>query len=144
LIKAGAMSQNGVVDNAGHTLIPADKLTGSQLFAQSLGFRPDAVAEVQSRNNAERDLQKSISDQKKELLAQYANAKEADARQDVYNEVREFNRKHPGSLIDTAALFKAKAAKAEADRELQQYGVRAKNKQLPELRAAGARYNVQD
>jgi hypothetical protein len=143
LVKAGAMSQRGVVDNAGRTIIPADKLTGPQIFAQSLGFRPEEVAEKQNAANAMRTAQQNIMDQKKDLLAQYAKADEADARQDVYHQVQEFNAKHPGFAIDASTLLKAKAARVEAERELQQYGVRARNKQLPELQREGQRYNTQ-
>jgi hypothetical protein len=142
LVKAGAMTQQGVMDNAGHTLIPADKLSAPQIFAQSLGFRPDAVAEMQARRTAERNEQQNIVDRQRELLNRYART-EGDERQEVYNDVRDFNAKHPGFAIDTSALMRARAARMASDQQLQQYGIRAKNRQLPELLKEGERYNVQ-
>src|SRR5208282_2444190 len=65
LVKSGAMASQGVVNNAGSTLIPADQLTGPQLFAQALGFRPEHIAEVQDRNNAEKTALQNLQDQRK-------------------------------------------------------------------------------
>jgi len=142
LVKAGQMSQQGVVNNAGTTLIPADKLSGGEIFAQSLGFHPDAVAEVQNRNNAERSALLNITDQKKALVKEFAAAEPNDRRA-VRDKVKEFNTRHPGFAIDSSSLVRAAAAKAVADLEMQKYGVRARAKQLPEVTGAGSAFNVQ-
>ena len=141
LVKSGAMASQGVVNNAGSTLIPADKLTGPELFAQSLGFRPEAVAEVQDRNNAERTALANIQDQRKSLLRDYAQAS-PDKRAEIRQQTQAFNQQHPGFRIDYSSLQKAVAAKQQSDREMQQYGVRLKGRQLPEIAQAGAAYNV--
>ena len=54
----------------------------------------------------------------------------------------EFNKQHPGFSIDSSTLLRAVAAKAQVDREMQMYGVRAKARQLPELTGAGSVYNT--
>jgi len=141
LIKAGIMSDRGVVNNAGTTLIPADKLSGPQIFAQSLGFRPEQVAETQDRNNAERNVLQNLTDQRKALLRKYA-ASDPDQRQAVRDEITAFNKQHPGFAIDASATLKAVAARQAAERELQQYGVKARMKQLSEVSAAGSPYNL--
>lgn len=142
LVKAGQMSQKGVVNNAGTTLIPADQLSAGEIFAQSLGFRPDQVAEVQNRNNAERTALQNTMDQRKDLIKQFASAEPND-RGTVRDKVKEFNIQHPGFAVDGGTLIKAAAQKAVADLEMQKYGVRARAKQLPEVTGAGAAYNVQ-
>ncbi len=142
LVKAGMLSQKGLVNNAGSTLIPADKISGGQVFAQSLGFKPDEIAEVQARNNAERTTLQNLGDQKKALIKDFVSA-EPNARGPVRDQVSKFNTAHPGFAIDTSTLLRALAAKAETDREMQQYGVRARAKQMPEVTRAGAAYNVQ-
>jgi hypothetical protein len=141
LVKAGVLSQKGLVNNAGTTLIPADKISGPEVFAQALGFRPDAISEVQSRNNAERTELSNLTDVRKQLIAKFATA-EPDDRQAVRTQVMEFNQKHPGFAVDASTLFKAVAARQQQSLEMQQYGVRARARQIPELRAAGAAYNV--
>ena len=141
LVKAGQMSQQGVVNNAGTTLIPADKLSAGQVFAQSMGFRPDEIAEVQNRNNAERNELQNMTDQRKGLIRSFVAA-EPNARQDIRTQVMEFNKQHPGFSIDSSTLLRAVAAKAQTDREMQMYGVRAKARQLPELTRAGGAYNT--
>ena len=141
LVKAGQMSQQGVVNNAGTTLIPADKLSAGQVFAQSMGFRPDEVAEVMDRNSAERNALQNITDQRKALIRSYVAAEPPD-RADVRTKVLEFSKQHPGFAIDASTLLKAVAQKAQADRDMQLYGVRAKAKQLPEITRAGSAYNT--
>lgn len=142
LVKAGQMSQKGVVDNAGNTLIPADKLSAPEIFAQSLGFRPDQIAETLNRNNAERSALQNVSDQKKALIKQFAGA-EPNERQAVREQVQAFNHQHPGFAIDASTLFKAVAQKQATALEMQKYGVRARAKQLPEVTGAGSAFNVQ-
>jgi hypothetical protein len=142
LVKAGAMSQQGVVNNAGSALIPADKLTGPQLFAQSLGFRPEAVTEVQERNTAERNLQGALTDQRKSLIQEYISA-EPNARGDVQQKVNQFNQAHPGFRLAYSDLRRAQVMRAEQQRELQIYGAKVRNKQVPEITAAGSMYNTQ-
>ncbi len=142
LVKAGMLSQKGLVNNAGNTLIPADKISGGQVFAQALGFKPDEIAETQARNNAERTTLQNVSDQKKALIRDFVSA-EPNARGPVRDQVNAFNTQHPGFAIDSSTLFKALASKAQTDREMQLYGVRARAKQLPEVTRAGAAYNVQ-
>jgi len=142
LVKAGAMSQRGVVNNAGSTLIPADKLSGPQIFAQSLGFHPEEVAEVQSRNTAERNLQGALTDQRKSLIQKWAST-EPTERAGVQEEVHQFNLAHPGFSLSYSDLRRAQVLRAEQQRELQTYGAKVRAKQMPEVTAEGARYNVQ-
>ena len=142
LVKSGAMASNGVVNNAGTQLIPAAGLTGPQLFAQALGFRPEKVAEVQDRNNAEKTALANVQDQRKSLIQSYVST-EPNARQAVRDQVRAFNLQHPGFRLDWSTLQKAVVSQQVAQREMQQYGVRLKGRQLPEIAVQGAPYNVQ-
>lgn len=142
LVKAGAMSQNGVVNNAGTTLIPADRLSGPEIFAQSLGFHPEQVAEVQQRNTAERNLQGALTDQRKSLIQKWAST-EPTERAGVQEEVHQFNLAHPGFSLSYSDLRRAQVLRAEQQRELQTYGAKVRAKQMPEVTAEGARYNVQ-
>ena len=142
LVKSGAMASNGVVNNAGTQLIPADKLSGPELFAQALGFRPEKVAEVQDRNNAERTALANVQDQRKTLIQRYVSAEPND-RTAVRQDVMDFSRQHPGFRIDYSTLQKAVVAHQVAQQQMQAYGVRLKGRQLPEIAAQGAPYNVQ-
>ncbi len=141
LVKAGQMSQQGVMNNAGTTLIPADKLSGGEIFAQSLGFRPDAVAETLDRNYAERNVLQNLRDQQKALLHSFATAEPND-RQAVREKVTAFNQQHPGFAITASSLVKAAAQRQADELEMQRYGVRARAKQLPEVTGAGNVYNT--
>jgi Large polyvalent protein associated domain 39 len=142
LVKAGAMGQQGVQNNAGTELIPANKLSGPELFAQALGFRPEAVSEIQDRNNAERTALQNIQDQRKAYITRYTAAEPND-REAVRADIRAFNQTHPGFALDYATLQRAVQAKALAKQELEQYGVRLKGRQLPEISASGSMYNTQ-
>ena len=142
LVKAGMMSQNGVVNNAGISLIPADKLSGPELFAQSLGFHPEAVAEVQQRNNAERTLQGALTDRRKSLIQEYTAADPAD-RGAVWAKVAEFNKDHPGFGLTYSDLRRAQVTRAQQQKEMLTYGAKLRAKQIPEITAEGSRYNVQ-
>ncbi len=141
LVKAGMMSQNGVVNNAGISLIPAEKLSGPELFAQSLGFHPEAVAEVQQRNNAERTLQGALTDRRKSLIQEYTAADPAD-RGAVWAKVAEFNKDHPGFGLTYSDLRRAQVTRTQQQKEMLTYGAKLRSKQIPEITAEGSRYNV--
>jgi hypothetical protein len=144
MIKAGMMSQKGLVNNAGTTLIPADQVTGPQLFAQASGFRPEHIAEVQDRNNAERTAMQNTQDDRKGLIQEFTKATEPSAQQDVWNRVKEFNKLHPAAALNYSELRQAQMKQKETERQMQKYGVRMKGRQLPaEVARAGEPYNVQ-
>ena len=140
LVKAGLMSQNGLMNNAGQHIIPADQVSGPELFAQSLGFRPEHLAEVQDRNNAERAALADVQGTRKSLIQKYVSTTEPSERQAVWNKVKEFNQAHPGFALTYSTLHQATVAQQEKDREMQQYGVRLKSKQLPEITREGEPY----
>lgn len=141
LIKSGHMSQQGVVDNAGRTVIAADRLSAPELFAQSLGFRPEGIAETLDQHHAEQNQLQNLRDSQKSLIQKFASSEPSD-RTGVREQVTQFNRSHPGFAISTSELLKAVAKRQTDELELQKYGVRARAKQLPEVMAAGAPYNV--
>jgi hypothetical protein len=141
LVKAGAMSEKGVVNNAGTTLVPADKLTGPELFAQAMGFRPEGLAEVQDRNNAEKTALQNIQGDRKDLIQKYISA-EPNAKQAVWTRVQEFNKLHPGFTLNYSELRQAAVKQQDSQRAMQQYGARLKTKQIPEITREGAPYNT--
>jgi hypothetical protein len=143
LIKAGMLGQNGLMNNAGTTLIPADKISGPELFAQSMGLRPERIAEIQDRNNAERTAMANIQGDRKALIQKYVAGKEPSERQEVWTKVQEFNQLHPGFKLDYSELRQAQVKQKDSERQMQRYGARIKAKQLPEITREGAPYNVQ-
>ncbi len=143
LVKSGAMASQGVVDNSGRTLIPADQLTGPQLFAQALGFRPEHTAEVQNRNYAEKAAAQNIQDQRKALIQKFVSAEPND-RNAVRQEAVAFNQQHPDFKLAYSDFQRALATHQVAQQQLEQYGARFKGRRLPsEIASAGAAYNVQ-
>jgi len=143
MIKAGVMTEKGVMNNAGTTLIPADKLSGPQLFAQAAGFRPEHIAEVQDRNNAEKAAAQNIQDQRKALIQKFVSAEPND-RNAVRQEAMAFNQQHPDFKLAYSDFQRALATHQVAQQQIEQYGARFKGRRLPsEIASAGSAYNVQ-
>lgn len=77
LMKAWRYSQEGVVNLRGDTVVPEDSLGLKDALKQAIGFTPAVVAEQYTRNDEKANMDKRITQRRKQLLDGYAKARKA-------------------------------------------------------------------
>ena len=142
LVRATRFAQDGVVNNAGNTIIPAAQLTPEEIFLQAMGFTPSRFAEAYAKKATETDVQHQLQDEHKALTQAYVGAATPEDRGKVMDKVVAYNKAHPGFELRPSSLFKAVQSKAEADREIQTFGARIQARQRPEIGGYGSVYNA--
>jgi hypothetical protein len=141
IVEAGRMSQTGLTNNAGNTLIPAESLSAGELFARAIGIQPSRVSEALAKKATLDDVSKQLQGQAQDLSRKFAAADPED-RPQVLQEVQEFNKNHPGFGITRSALIRATQAKQLGDRQIETYGAKIRAKAIPEMAQYGAPYAV--
>lgn len=139
-VKAADMSNTGIRDNAGRTTVPAEQITAPQVFLQSMGIRPSAIAERSDASFREQTQKMDTITAQRALIQKFINAEPIE-QSTVRQQITEFNGKHPGFPITQSSLFQARARKMEDEREMQSYGVRGSARQRAEVSEAGSAYN---
>ena len=111
----------GLVNNAGDTVIPTSEMGFGKIVPQILGFAPTDVAQFYEAQNAIKDAESYARDRKEELLKQFRLSDPAERRQ-VMSEVRRFNRGNPQERITYSALLSNIKGKKTRESRFRRYG----------------------
>jgi len=122
-MRAWRFSQEGVVNNAGDTIIKAEDLTPMQLFLQSMGFRPSEIADFYAKQSYVKEKEALGTDRRELLLRRFRTAASIDERGAVLKEVAMFNRAYPAHVITRSSLLRALAGQAEREAGYERSGV---------------------
>ena len=115
-------ANEGVVNNAGDTMLDAEGLNPLQLFFQSIGFTPSEVSEMYSRQSLIKDIERFGTDRRSSLLRHFRTADSIEDRQAVMREMREFNRAFPHAAITRSSIIRAMRGKREREQAHKRYG----------------------
>lgn len=97
-LKAHREASEGVTNRAGETMVPADRVTAAMVMAQTLGFNPAQLAELQQAQQAVTVIERRMQAEKTRLLSELYQAQQASdqrAYEQAYAELTDFNREHP-------------------------------------------------
>lgn len=97
-LKAHREATEGVTNRAGETMVPADRVTAAMVLAQTLGFNPAQLAELQQAQQAVTVIERRMQAEKTRLLSELYQAQQAGdqrAYEQAYAELTDFNREHP-------------------------------------------------
>lgn len=122
IMRAIRYSTDGIVNNAGDTIIQTDGVSPWQVFLQTMGFQPSEVAEFYSRQALQKDTETLGEDRRNSLLKRFRNATTIEARNRVLAEVAEFNKAFPAAAVTRSSLLRAVTAKAEREAGFENYG----------------------
>ena len=111
----------GLVNNAGDTVIPTSEMGFGQIVPQILGFAPTSVAQFYEAQNAIKDAEAHARTRKEELLRQFRLADPTERRQ-VMSEVRDFNRAFPVERITYSTLLSNVRGKKVRESRFRRYG----------------------
>ncbi len=132
IVEATRAGNEGLTNNAGNVLIPAKDISAGELFARAIGIQPAAFADKMAEKATLDDVGRQLQERSKDIAHRYASAAPED-RQAILEEAREFTRAHPGFAVTSSALMKARAAKAEGDRQIQMLGAKMRGRAAAEL-----------
>jgi hypothetical protein len=111
----------GLVNNAGDTVIPASEMGYGEIVPQILGFAPTDIAQFYEAQNAIKDAEAHARDRKEELLKQFRLAAPGE-RASVMSEVRAFNRSYPVERITYSTLLSNVKGKKTRESRFRRYG----------------------
>lgn len=122
LIRTYRFAHEGLVNNAGDTILDADGISGVQLFMQAVGFRPAEISDYYSRQALIKDTEFYGIDRKNELLKRYRTADSIEDSNRVLEEISAFNEVFPAAIITRSTLIQTLRGKIEREVSHQMYG----------------------
>lgn len=138
-IGPGGLSESGVTDSTGKTILDPGRLSAFDIGAQAIGFQPSRVSEFREGREAVRVAVQDAKTEHAKLEQKWLKASGGD-RADVMAEIRDFSRAHPSMKITVDQLMKlAQAAKKPAG----PFGLKLNPAQAKEFGPKGAFANVQ-
>ncbi len=110
---------DGLVNRAGDTVIPAEDMSFMDVFLQTAGFQPDQVSRYYQGQAAIKGAQQYARTRREELLREFADG---DNRSQIRRDVAEFNRAFPSMKIRWSSLTRAVKGRAEREARYRRYG----------------------
>jgi hypothetical protein len=114
-MRAWRFSQDGIVNNAGDTIVKTDDLSAFQVFMQAAGFRPSEIADFYAKQAYVREKEAMGVVRRNSLLRRFRTAESIVERNAVLKEVAEFNRLFPAHVVTRSSLLRALAGKEERE-----------------------------
>jgi len=111
----------GLVNNAGDTVIRAKDMPTNQVISQFFGFSPETVSQFYTAQTAIKDAEAHAKERKKALVRRFRNATGAE-RTAILRDVAEFNKGNPAERITRSTLVSGTASKFEREARYRRYG----------------------
>jgi hypothetical protein len=139
LSRAWRLSQDGLVNNAGDTVIPTEGISPWQVFLQATGFQSSELSDHYARQALVRDTLQYGEDRRNSLLRRFRTAQSIEERSRVLEEVREFNKAFPHARITRSSLIRSMRGQEERETSYRRYGVNLRGRDIM-LRRVGEYY----
>ena len=142
-LKAYNLSQKGVTDSTGKTILPPDKLSGMDIADQAVGFTPSRVADFREGRYAVQQEKSENSARRTALIQGWLKA-DSDDKADAKDDIDAWNHGHPGEKITVASLLKEQEAQKKAARQPPgSFGLKMSKGQTQDLQGVGSFANYQ-
>jgi hypothetical protein len=102
LLKSYRYANEGLTTRRGDEVLPAERITGWDLIAQSVGFTPARVAETYEHNKMLKTAEKKVLDERRELVNRWSLATKLDddtARDGALEAILAFNQRPAGQAV---------------------------------------------
>jgi hypothetical protein len=136
-MRAGRYYNDGLVNNAGDTVIPAKDLSFGEIFLQGIGFQPDEVSKFYQGQAAIKGAQGYARDRRERLIRRYIDE---GADGDVLREVLEFNRAFPSLKITRSTLIRGARSQIERETRYGRYGANIDEQEARDFAEYGEPY----
>jgi hypothetical protein len=138
ILRAARYYNEGLVNNAGDTVIPADEMGVGQIFAQAMGLQPDQISRFYQGQAAIKGAQNFARDRRSELMRRFTEARD---RSGVLKEVQEFNRAYPSMRITRSTLIRGAQSRREREARYDRYGANIDDTESRDFAKYGDPYN---
>jgi hypothetical protein len=129
MFKTYRYATDGLVNNAGDTVMEARDIPPAQLFLQAMGFGSEAVDEFYDKQSVIKDKERYGVERRDTIVARYLRAETADERKEALREVVEFNRAFPAARVTRSALLQSARSQRERERSYRRYGANLDDKE---------------
>lgn len=142
-LKAYNLSQKGVTDTTGKTILPPEKLSPMDIADQAVGFTPSRVADFRAGRQAVVQEKSENSARKTQLIQGWLKADPED-KADAKDAINEWNHGHPGEKITVQQLLTDQAAQRKAAHQPPgSFGLKLGKGQARDLQGVGSFANYQ-
>lgn len=121
-LRAGRYYNEGLVNNAGDTVIEADEMSTWNVIAQAFGFQPAKVSQHYTAQQAMKDVEQHLVGRRGELMRLFRIADSQAERRDVMREIRAFNLRNPQERISPSQLRRNIRAQRQREQRYRRYG----------------------
>ena len=127
-LKTYRYASEGLVNNAGDTVINGDGVPPVELFLQGMGFSSATVSNFYNRQSAIKDTERFGAERRTSLVNQFVRATTPEDRNKVLQDVTDFNRAFPAAAITRSTLVRAAQGKVERENNYSRYGANLRGK----------------
>lgn len=137
VLRAGRYYNEGLVNNAGDTVIDAKDFSFYEAFLQGIGFSPDEVSKFYSGQAAIKGAQGYARDRRESLIAQFVKDGMSSG---VLKDVLEFNRAYPSLRITRSTLIRGARIQVEREARYRREGANIDAKEARDFSKYGDPY----
>jgi hypothetical protein len=137
VMRAGRYYNEGLVNNAGDTVIDTSDFSFGEVFLQGIGFSPDEVSKYYQGQAAIKGAQGYARDRRDRLVKQFV---EEGSSSEILREVREFNRAYPSLRITRSTLIRGARSQLEREGKYKRYGANIDDKEARDFKKYGEPY----
>lgn len=122
VLKAWRFAQEGATTLKGEAYLAPDEIGTWAKIAQAIGFTPAALVETYERNNALKNAEQRILNQRRQLLNEFALTRklgDTEANTKVRERIKEFNQSFPRVRITGDTLLKSLQARRRTSQRTQ-------------------------
>ena len=128
---------DGLVNNAGDTVIDAKDMSFGEVFLQGIGFAPNQVSQYYQGQAAIKGAQGYARDRRENLIRSFV---EDGPQSETMREVMEFNRAYPSLRITRSTLIRGARAQVERESRYDRYGANIDEKETRDFGRYGEPY----
>ena len=140
VLKAWRYANEGLVNNAGDTVIPTKNISPWDAISQGFGFSPEKITRAYAGQSAIMERLSWTRNERRQLIDGFREAEGPEARNEARTAIREFNRRFPGQKIAYGDILRSYERKRERELRYKRYGANISEKEAIDFAEYGAKY----
>ena len=121
-LKTYRYASEGLVNNAGDTVLDGNGVPPIELFLQASGFASAEVSNFYNRQSMIKDTERYGTARRDSLVNSFSRASTPEDRREILKDVADFNRAFPAARITRSTLVRSITGKAEREASYERHG----------------------
>lgn len=122
VLRAARYYNEGLVNNAGDTVIDASEMSFYEVLVQFFGFSPTDISNFYSSQRAIKGAERYVVGRRGELMRRFRDAETSSERRKVRRDIHKFNMNNPAERITASALIKNIQAQRVREARFRRFG----------------------